>query len=69
MEEWTFKMITVKDFPDSAVVKIACQHRDLDSILSWGTKIPHTAWHGQKNKTEKEKMIMMNVYSLAMHSP
>ena len=41
---------------------------DLNSILSWGTKIPHAAWHSQKNKIEK-MMITMNVYSLATHSP
>ena len=39
------------DFPGGAIVKTLHFYlRGMGSIPGKGTKIPHAAWHGQKNK-------------------
>ena len=49
------KQSTIREFPDSLVVRIWCFHcHGPDSISAWGTEIPQAVGHGQKNKGNQQ---------------
>ena len=49
------KQSTIREFPDSLVVRIWCFHcHGPDSISAWGTEIPQAVGHGQKKKGNQQ---------------